>query len=123
MKNDKILVRGFEFEQNALSGFANSVKNLVGRFFGCWHSELSRPFTFEGESYRMCLDCGARRRFIPATWTSVGTYYRKSASTPGTAEYCKTAAECQSTAIEAPMTSQRKTLLPGHAFYEITQFP
>lgn len=28
--------------------------------FGCHHSHLSRVFTLEGETYRVCCDCGAK---------------------------------------------------------------
>ncbi len=26
--------------------------------FGCSHSRLTRPFTIEAETYKVCLDCG-----------------------------------------------------------------
>ncbi len=36
--------------------------NLFGFFyealFGCRHSKLTRPFTIEAETYKVCLDCG-----------------------------------------------------------------
>lgn len=28
--------------------------------FGCRHAHLSRVFTLEGETYKVCCDCGAR---------------------------------------------------------------
>ncbi len=28
--------------------------------FGCHHKNLSRIFTLEGHTYRVCCDCGAR---------------------------------------------------------------
>ncbi len=28
--------------------------------FGCHHKNLSRVFTLDGHSYRVCCDCGAR---------------------------------------------------------------
>jgi hypothetical protein len=28
--------------------------------FGCPHRSLSRPFTINGRTYEVCLDCGAR---------------------------------------------------------------
>lgn len=28
--------------------------------FGCRHRELSRAFTSDGETYKVCLKCGAR---------------------------------------------------------------
>ena len=33
---------------------------IVDFLFGCHHSGLSRVFTIEGESYRVCCDCGAK---------------------------------------------------------------
>ena len=50
------------------------------RVFGCWHQEMSRPFTLRaGESYRVCLECGAHRRFNTQTWELVGPYYYEQA--------------------------------------------
>ena len=28
--------------------------------FGCSHSKLTRPFTLDDETYKVCLDCGKR---------------------------------------------------------------
>ena len=33
------------------------------RAFGCHHSHLSRVFTIDGHSYKVCCDCGARFRY------------------------------------------------------------
>jgi hypothetical protein len=38
----KILRLGFEF------------------LFGCWHRNLSRPFTLSGWTYEVCLNCGKK---------------------------------------------------------------
>jgi hypothetical protein len=49
-------------------GFDSSFKPLVSflsRIFGCWHVHMGWPITASGETYRTCLDCGARRRFDP----------------------------------------------------------
>ena len=48
---------------------------LMGKVFGCWHKELSRPFTSVTESYRVCLDCGARKQFDPQTLKTFGPFY------------------------------------------------
>ena len=48
---------------------------VVARIFGCWHRKLSRPFTLDGETYRTCMACGARRRFDTKRWETVGPYY------------------------------------------------
>lgn len=61
-------------------GFAyvNSLTALPARFvlrlFGCRHVQMSRPITLAGETYRSCLDCGARRRFDVAGWRTHGPY-------------------------------------------------
>lgn len=56
-------------------GLTAQLSNWLTRVFGCWHSEMSRPFTRDGESYRACLDCGAHRQFDSAKWEMVGAYY------------------------------------------------
>ena len=52
------------------------VNNVLRRAFGCWHLELSLPFTRDNETYRTCVTCGARRRFDLEQWTTVGAFYR-----------------------------------------------
>ena len=34
--------------------------NALEFAFGCHHRKLSRVFTIEGHSYKVCCDCGAR---------------------------------------------------------------
>lgn len=48
---------------------------LVGKLFGCWHKELSRPFTTSKSSYRTCLHCGARKRFDAQNLKTFGPFY------------------------------------------------
>ena len=48
---------------------------LMTKLFGCWHQQLSRPFTTVGDSYRACLQCGARRNFNPETLETSGAFY------------------------------------------------
>jgi len=57
---DEVAVRTMETRVRALP-----------RVIGCWHRHLSRPFTRESETYRACLDCGARRGFDISTWRSL----------------------------------------------------
>ena len=45
----------------------------------CWHRKMSRPFTRDGETYRVCLRCGVHRQFDLKEWKSKGDYYN-----PGT---------------------------------------
>jgi hypothetical protein len=56
-------------------GLTAQLSTWLTRVFGCWHTEMSRPFTRDGESYRSCLECGARRKFDSARWEMVGAYY------------------------------------------------
>lgn len=58
-----------------LSGLGRVMAQWLTRVFGCWHGEMSRPFTHDRETYRVCLDCGARRDFDPVRWEMVGDYY------------------------------------------------
>ena len=34
--------------------------------FGCHHSQLSRVFTIDGRTYRVCCDCGAKFEYLLA---------------------------------------------------------
>ena len=51
------------------------VGRLLARIFGCWHQNLSLPMTHDGQTYRACTDCGARRRFDTDLWKTVGEFY------------------------------------------------
>lgn len=48
---------------------------FLGKLFGCWHKNLSRPFTNRRASYRACLDCGARKEFNTETLSTSGPFY------------------------------------------------
>ena len=48
---------------------------LVSRIWSCWHRTMSRPFTHDGETYRVCLKCGMRREFDLQTWKTTHSYY------------------------------------------------
>lgn len=48
---------------------------LVGKIFGCWHKQLSRPFSDKKSAYRACLNCGARKRFDTANLKTFGPFY------------------------------------------------
>lgn len=54
--------------------FGNKI-GLLGTLFGCWHKELSRPFTIGRDSYRACLDCGARKQFDTENLKTVGAFH------------------------------------------------
>ena len=53
---------------------------LVSKLWSCWHRKMSRPFTHEGETYRVCLKCGMRREFDLSTWQLKGRYYQPEVS-------------------------------------------
>jgi hypothetical protein len=48
---------------------------LMAKLFGCWHKNISRPFTQQNIAYRSCLDCGARKPFNPKTLKTYGNFY------------------------------------------------
>ena len=51
------------------------LRYLIPPFFICWHCKMSRPFTRDGETYRVCLRCGVRRQFDAQEWKTKGHYY------------------------------------------------
>jgi len=36
-------------------------------FFGCSHERLTRPFTLQHHTYKVCLDCGSQIYYSPTT--------------------------------------------------------
>jgi len=36
-------------------------------FFGCSHDKLTRPFTLQERTYKVCLDCGSHIFYSPIT--------------------------------------------------------
>ena len=43
--------------------------------FGCWHKQMGVPFTRGIETYCVCRECGACRKFDTEKWKSIGSYY------------------------------------------------
>ena len=39
---------------------ANTMRLAFELLFGCWHRNLSRPFTLSGWTYEVCLNCGKK---------------------------------------------------------------
>ena len=64
-----------------LAGATESVGRWLREIFGCSHKEMSRPFSRHGRSYRVCIACGAQRRFDTQTWNVRGPYYYATANT------------------------------------------
>jgi hypothetical protein len=56
---------------------------------GCFHRNMSRPFTSGRQTHRVCTSCGARRRFDPDRWEMYGSYFF-AAETPGNKEHERT---------------------------------
>lgn len=54
--------------------FGNKI-GLLGSLFGCWHKQISRPFTIGSNSYRACLHCGARKHFDTQTLRTYGSFH------------------------------------------------
>jgi hypothetical protein len=50
---------------------------VIAKIWTCWHRRMSRPFTRDGETYRVCLRCGVHRRFDLEQWKTKGSYYRE----------------------------------------------
>ena len=48
---------------------------LFSKLWSCWHRKMSRPFTHEGETYRVCLKCGMRLEFDLEAWKTGHSYY------------------------------------------------
>ena len=60
---------------HAIRWFVNPLHFVVSRTLKCWHRRMSRPFTRDGETYRVCLRCGIHRHFDLDAWKSRGSYY------------------------------------------------
>jgi len=39
---------------------ANTILRAFKLLIGCWHRNLSRPFTLSGWTYEVCLNCGKK---------------------------------------------------------------
>ena len=81
-------------EVHSLKGIGAKLGNWFSEIFGCAHNEMSRPFSRHGESYRVCINCGARRQFDPQTWNSSGRHYYKQARVSDLQDVDMTALRC-----------------------------
>ena len=76
MQANQIAAEGQQNENSdAYLGAGRRVSGWLNRMFGCWHKEMSRPFSDDGQSYRVCLTCGARRDFNLKRWQMQGEFY------------------------------------------------
>jgi len=60
---------------SSASDESTTVKGWLTRLVGCWHLEMSRPFSSQGKGYRVCLNCGAHRNFSLKNWETQGDFY------------------------------------------------
>ncbi|MDQ3634943.1 MAG: hypothetical protein M3405_10625 [Acidobacteriota bacterium] len=60
---------------NRTNGAFGSKIGVFGKIFGCWHKQMTRPFTNRNASYRACLNCGARKKFDTKTLKTFGPFY------------------------------------------------
>ena len=75
-----ILLNQFQRLINNQDGNINTLifgrkMGLMSKLFGCWHKNISRPFSQGKIAYRNCLDCGARRQFNPETLKTFGQFH------------------------------------------------
>jgi hypothetical protein len=70
------LINGHEVTpRNSVTNLGAAFVQFITRLFGCWHTEMSKPFSEkDGPVYRDCLTCGARRH-LDSDWRMVGPYY------------------------------------------------
>ena len=81
-------------ESNKSPKMTTRLMQGLSKIFGCTHKEMSRPFSRHGEAYRVCISCGAHRRFDERTWNSQGPFYYAEASTSDLLEIDMTALRC-----------------------------
>jgi hypothetical protein len=43
-----------------INNMSNTLLQALEFFFGCWHRNVSRPFTLSGWTYEVCLNCGRK---------------------------------------------------------------
>ncbi len=50
-----------------IEAFLVRLADYLDFLFGCHHGHLSQVFTLQGETYRVCLECGARFEYSMQT--------------------------------------------------------
>lgn len=56
-RENKLLTRQFVIHR---------IRDILDRIFGCWHRNISRPFTISGRTYEVCLRCGKQFAYFRA---------------------------------------------------------
>lgn len=52
-----------------LDSVTQPLAKVLERAFGCHHRKLSRVFTIDGHTYKVCCDCGATFKYSLQTMT------------------------------------------------------
>jgi hypothetical protein len=78
MQSIQLAVANSDVRQSGPSSIPEGVGGWIARLFGCWHREMSRPFSHHGQAYRVCLTCGAQRKFNLSNWKMQGQFYYNS---------------------------------------------
>lgn len=68
------IINGRNLDEAEPKVFGDKV-GLFASIFGCWHKNLTRPFTLGKTAYRSCLDCGARKPFNTDTLVTAKRFY------------------------------------------------
>jgi hypothetical protein len=53
----------------------NGLSHWLALMFGCSHRHIGRPFTRNGQTFRSCIDCGARQKFDIGNWETRGGFH------------------------------------------------
>ena len=61
---------------------SQAAQRLVNRLLGCWQHDLSRPFTRNGKSYRVCVKCGIYKSFNLDTFRTQGLIHALPLTSP-----------------------------------------
>ena len=40
------------------------IRDMIWGILGCWHRNISRPFTISDRTYQVCLNCGKQFAYI-----------------------------------------------------------
>ena len=57
-----------------LDNVTHPLANVIEFAFGCHHTNLSRVFTIEGRSYKVCCNCGAKFDYSFQTMSIIGRH-------------------------------------------------
>jgi hypothetical protein len=62
-------------QQERRGALNETLGRVLNRVFGCWQHNLSRPFSNNGRTYRICVNCGMSRDFDTTSWKTHGHYH------------------------------------------------